>query len=228
MWEHLDYNQHSIHALYNDTKHCNVGQHPFNITLHHSIIQCYIAGASSSWNVSWGGTRFSCTTADAPHCHRSRGYSQQKIIHDLYSCSMMSELHIFRVMSGSVTMLLSSRIQTALHRSVSRFPMKLPGTQIFRKCSSLHFQKINRCLNEFQEVATLESLADKSIQRRWLPETSTPSSTSTLSSNVTEVGSTYSPPPPPHPPPPLTAACPLMGTSISKLRRGSLIKAAHP
>ena len=87
-------------------------------------------------------------------------------------------------------MLLSSRIQTALHRSVSRFPMKLPGTQIFRKCSSLHFQKINRCLNEFQEVATLESLADKSIQRRWLPETSTPSSTSTLSSNVTEVGST--------------------------------------
>ena len=49
-------------------------------------------------------------------------------------------------------MLLSSRIQTALHRSVSRFPMKLPGTQIFRKCSSLHFQKINRCLNEFQEV----------------------------------------------------------------------------
>ena len=149
----------------------------------------------------------------------------------MYSCTvvhLMSELHIFRVMSGSVTMLLSSRIQTALHRSVSRFPMKLPGTQIFRKCSSLHFQKINRCLKEFQEVATLESLADKGIQRRWLSETSTPSSTSTLSSNVTEVGSTYSPPPPPHPPPPLTAACPLMGTSISKLRRGSLIKAAHP
>ena len=111
---------------------------------------------------------------------------------------------------------------------VPRFPMKLPGIQIFRKCSSLHFLKIKRCLSEFQEVATLESLADKSIQRRWLPETSTPSSTSTLSSNVTEVGSTYSPPPPPHPPPPLTAACPLMGTSISKLRRGSLIKAAHP